>query len=210
MRVVLASTSPRRRELLFLLGIPFEVRSPSCEERIIPGFGARELAAKFSCEKARSISTDDSDAIVLGSDTLIELGGTVLGKPSDLSEARTMLRQMAGREHMVHTAVTLSCRDHAIETTQCSTAHVRMKPFDAEAHARYLASGDSQGKAGAYSIQGPGADLIEALKGDFTTVVGLPLMLTASLLEEAGVHIPIDIHALYAEKPFGTWMRFPG
>lgn len=210
MRVVLASTSPRRRELLALLGITFDVASPTFEERVIPGRAASDLVAYFSQGKAHSVAKDDPDAIVLGSDTLIELDGEVLGKPADLSEARTMLRQMAGREHLVHTAVTLSCFARRIETTQLSTARVLMKRFDLEAHERYLATGDSLGKAGAYSIQGPGSELIEHLDGDFTTVVGLPLRLVATLLEYAGVRVPVSVTALYAAKTYGSWDKFTG
>jgi septum formation protein len=208
MRVVLASTSPRRRELLALLGITFEVASPTFEERVIPGRTASELVAYFSQGKAHSVAKDDPDAIVLGSDTLIELDGEVLGKPADLCEARSMLRQMAGREHLVRTAVTLSCLARHIETTRFSTARVLMKRFDPEAHERYLATGDSLGKAGAYSIQGPGSELIENLDGDFTTVVGLPLGLVATLFEHAGVKVPVSVTALYATKPYGNWARF--
>jgi len=208
MRVVLASTSPRRRELLALLGITFEVASPTFEERVIPGRTASDLVAYFSQGKAHSVAKDDPDAIVLGSDTLIELDGEVLGKPADLCEGRSMLRQMAGREHLVRTAVTLSCLARHIETTRFSTARVLMKRFDPEAHERYLATGDSLGKAGAYSIQGPGSELIESLDGDFTTVVGLPLGLVATLFEHAGVKVPVSVTALYATKPYGNWARF--
>ena len=210
MRVVLASTSPRRRELLALLGILFEVRSPAFEESVVPGRSADDLVTYFSQGKARSVAKNDPEAIVLGSDTLIELEGAVLGKPVNLEEARTMLERMAGREHLVHTAVTVTCQARAIEMTQLSTARVRMKRFDAEAHERYLATGDSLGKAGAYSIQGGGGELIERLNGDFTTVVGLPLRVVATLLQQAGVRVPVDLHVLYTEKPFENWVRFTG
>ena len=210
MRVVLASTSPRRRELLALLGIPFNVASPLFEERLIPGRTAAWLAVYFAKGKADSVAKADSEAIVLGSDTLIELDGEVLGKPADLLEARAMLCRMAGREHLVHTAVALSCLSRSIETTKLSTAHVWMKPLDAAVLENYLVSGDSLGKAGAYSIQGPGGELIQRLDGDFTAVVGLPLQLTASMLEQVGLKIPIDLSALYSAKPYGNWARFTG
>jgi len=210
MRVVLASTSPRRRELLALLGIPFDVASPSFEERFISGQAAMDLVASFAQGKASSVARDNPDAIVLGSDTLIELDGAVLGKPLDVAEARTMLCRMAGREHLVHTAVTLSCVTRRVEMTRLSTARVWMKRFDAGVYERYLGTGDSLGKAGAYSIQGPGAELIEALDGDFTTVVGLPLRLVATLLEHAGMIIPVNLTTLYAAKPYGNWPRFSG
>ncbi|HET9575162.1 MAG TPA: Maf family protein, partial [Nitrospira sp.] len=124
MRLVLASTSPRRRELLSLLGIPFEVRNPICEERLVPGRSADDLAAHFAQSKVDSVAQQDPDALVLASDTLIQLDGEVLGKPGDVAEARAMLRQMAGREHRVQTAVSLACLARRIEVTQVSVACV--------------------------------------------------------------------------------------
>jgi septum formation protein len=210
MRIVLASTSPRRRELLTLVGIPFEVRPPLFEEDLVPGRSADDLVAQFAKSKADSVAKHDSEALVLSSDILIELDGETLGKPGDLAEERAMLRWMAGREHRVQTAVSLACLARGIETTQVSTACVWMKPFDAQAHERYLATGDSLGKAGAYSIQGPGGELIERLDGDFTTVVGFPLRLVAKLLAHVEVTVPVDVEALYRAKPYGNWARFGG
>lgn len=210
MQLVLASTSPRRRELLALLGVPFEVRSPSFDERIVPGRPAKDLVASFSLGKAHSVAQDDPEAMVLGSDTVIELNEKVLGKPADLAEARTMLLQLAGRSHLVHTAITLSCLGRHIDITQVSTATVRMKAFDAAAYEQYLATSDCLGKAGAYSIQGPGGELIEELHGDFPTVVGLPLRLLSLLLPQVGFPVPVDVDQLYRTRPYGNWARFPG
>lgn len=120
-----------------------------------------------------------------------------------------MLRQLAGRAHLVKTAVTAECRDRRFGRTQIATARVWMKAFDRNAHERYLATQDSLGKAGAYSIQGPGAELIERLEGDFTTVVGFPLRVVAQLLTEAGMTVPADVDELYVRKPYGNWSRFP-
>jgi septum formation protein len=210
MRVVLASTSPRRRELLSLLGIPFDITNPLFEERLVPGCAAKDLVAGFARGKANSVARQDSEALVLASDTLIQLGEEVLGKPEDLAEAQGMLRRMSGREHLVQTAVALSCRARRMELTQFSTARVWMKSFNAEAHERYLATGDSLGKAGAYSIQGPGSELVERLDGDFTTVVGFPLRLVANLLAQGGVNVPVDVEALYVATPYENWARFRG
>ena len=121
-----------------------------------------------------------------------------------------MLRRLAGREHLVRTAVTAACRGRRFEGTEVSIARVWMKPFDLHAHERYLTTGDSLGKAGAYSIQGPGAELIERLEGDFTTVVGFPLRVVARLLAAGGVMVPIDVESLYRKKPYGNWACFPG
>ncbi|HEX6949525.1 MAG TPA: Maf family protein, partial [Nitrospira sp.] len=160
MRLVLASTSPRRRELLALLKIPFEVQAPQCEEVMRPDLPAGDLVADFARAKAASVAEQSPEALVLASDTLIEHEAAVLGKPRDLAEARSMLRQLAGRVHLVKTAVTAICRVRQFQRTEVSSARVWIKPFDQDAHERYLATEDSLGKAGAYAIQGPGVELI--------------------------------------------------
>ena len=205
---MLASTSPRRRELFALLGVPFDVGVPDYEEQIVPGQTAESMVARFAKGKAQSLAKHDPEAVVLGSDTLIELDGEVLGKPKDLSEARVMLQRIAGREHVVHTAVTLVCLARHIDVTDSRRARVRMRPSDPAVLERYLATGDSLGKAGAYSIQGLGCELIESIQGDYLTVVGFPLRLAAALLRKVGVTPPIDVEELYQEKPYGTWSRF--
>jgi len=210
MPLILASTSPRRHELLALLGIPFEARGPSFEERLVPGRPAVEQVQSFAQGKAQSVARQEPGAIVLGSDTVIELDHDVLGKPADLAEARAMLRRLAGRDHRVHTAVAIVCSVRGIDLVALSTAVVRMKPFDERAHERYLATGESLGKAGAYSIQGEGGDLVDSIEGDFPTVVGLPLRLVVQLLTQAGVSVPVDVDGLYVTKPYANWARYPG
>jgi septum formation protein len=208
MPLILASTSPRRRELLALLGIPFDVKSPSFEEQLVVDRPAIEQVQSFAQGKAQSVARQEPEAIVLGSDTVIELNHHVLGKPADLAEARTMLWRLAGRDHHVLTAVALVCSARAIDVVALSTAVVRMKPFDERVHERYLATGECLGKAGAYSIQGEGGDLIDSVKGDFPTVVGLPLRLVSQLLIQVGVRVPVDLDELYAIKPYANWARF--
>ena len=209
MSLILASTSPRRRELLALLGIPFDVEGPSFEERLVADRSAIQQVMSFALAKAQSVARHEPEAIVLGSDTLIELDHDVVGKPADLMEARAMLRRLAARDHYVHTAVALVCSDRKIEIAAPSTAVVWMKPFNELVHERYLATGESFGKAGAYSIQGEGGELVESIDGDFLTVVGLPLRLVAQLLRQAGVEVPVDLDELYATRPYANWNRFP-
>ena len=208
MTLILASTSPRRRELLALLGIPFDVKVPSFEERLVVDCPAIEQVQSFAQGKAQSVARQEPAAIVLGGDTVIELNHHVLGKPDDLSEARAMLRRLAGRDHYVRTAVALVCSARAIDVVALSTAVVRMKPFDERRHERYLGTRESLGKAGAYSIQGEGGDLVDSIDGDFPTVVGLPLRLIAQLFMQAGVSVPVDLDELYAIKPYANWARF--
>jgi septum formation protein len=208
MSLILASTSPRRRELLALLGVPFDVNSPTFEERLAVDCPAIEQVQSFAQSKAQSVARQVPEAIVLGSDTVIELDHHVIGKPADLAEARTMLRRLAGRDHRVHTAIALVCSARAIDIVALSTAVVRMKPFDERVHDRYLATRESLGKAGAYSIQGEGADLIDSVDGDFPTIVGLPLRLVSQLLLHVGVRVPVDLDELYTIKPYANWDRF--
>ena len=147
---------------------------------------------------------------MLGSDTVIELDGRMLGKPRDLEEARDMLTDLAGRPHEVHTAVALCGRMRAVESVEVATATVCMYADVEGAIERYLASGESLGKAGAYSIQGVGGDLVEWIKGDFTAVVGLPLTVVARLLGSVGYPVPRNVEELYRKKPYPNWRRFAG
>lgn len=208
MPIILASTSPRRHELLALLGIPFNVKNPSFNERLEADRPAIEQVRSFAQGKAQSVARQEPEAIVLGSDTVIELDHDVIGKPVDLTDARAMLQRLAGRDHRVHTAVAVVCSARIIDTVAFSTTVVRMKPFDTLAHERYLAIGESLGKAGAYSIQGEGGGLIDSIDGDFPNVVGLPLRLVAQLLMQIGVSVPVDLDELYAMKPYANWARF--
>lgn len=190
------------------MGLSFDVSSPTFEEQPIAGLPPREQVSRFALGKARSVASTRFGVLVLGSDTVIESEGRLLGKPIDLDDARAMLRLLAGQPHQVHTAVALCCPAKAIATVEVETATVYMKPDINDTIDRYVASCDSLGKAGAYSIQGSGGDLIERIEGDFTAVVGLPLKATARLLQSIDYSVPQDIDALYRRKPYPNWSRF--
>jgi len=208
MQLILASTSPRRRELLALLGIPFEIVAPEFEELPQPGWPPRQQVEHFAREKARSIAVARPDSLVLGSDTVIELDGQMLGKPVDLADARAMLTELAGRPHFVHTAVALCRQIPQHEAVTLVTASVKMKAYDASVIEWYLGTHEPMGKAGAYSIQGRGGELIESINGDFLGVVGLPLRAVATLLAGAGLCVSVEVDALYQNKPYSNWSRF--
>ncbi len=208
MQLILASTSPRRCELLALLGIPFEIIAPDFEEVPQRGWNPRQQVEHFAREKARSIAIARPSVLVLGSDTVIELDGQMLGKPADPADARAMLTRLAGRPHDVHTAVALCRQTPHHEAIAIETATVQMKPYDEAAVERYLATHEPMGKAGAYSIQGVGGELIETICGDFPGIVGLPLRAVATLLAGASMPVPIDVDALYRAKPYPNWSRF--
>lgn len=208
MRLVLASTSPRRQELLGLLGLSFEVSPPVFEEQPIAGLPAHDQVARFALGKARSVAHARPEDLVVGSDTVIELDGLLLGKPRDLQDARRMLNRLVGRSHLVRTAVALCSQASGIESVEVATATVHMKEDTGHALERYLATRESLGKAGAYSIQGLGGDLVERIDGDYTTVVGLPLRVLTRLLRSAGYHVPQDVEELYRRKPYLNWSLF--
>lgn len=208
MTVLLASTSPRRKELLALLQIPFEVAKPTFEESFRAGPTAEELVRTIAVGKARSCIDRFPDRWVLGSDTLIALGAESLGKPQDLAEAGSMLKRLRGRDHTVHSAVALCRQRDSIQDVAVESVRVWMHDLrDPEVEA-YLHTGEWVGKAGGYSIQGTGGRLIARIDGDYTAAVGLPLRLTATLLAARGVCVPIDVAALYCNKPYPNWGLF--
>jgi len=206
--LVLASTSPRRKELLALLQVPFEVVEPNFDERIHADIPPEAQARTFALGKARSCMQRYADSLVVGSDTLIAVGEIILGKPAERAQANAMLRRLRGREHRIYTAVAVCCDRRKIQDVAVDSVQVWMKPFsDADLEA-YLATGEWQGKAGAYSIQGRGGDFIERIEGDFPAAVGLPLRLTASLLQRHGLSVPADVEQLYRTKPYPNWSAF--
>ncbi len=208
MSIILASTSPRRRELLALLGIVFEVVPPMVEEIPSPGLSPREQAKQFALDKALSIARRYPEDLVLGSDTVIEIDDALMGKPRDLHDAETMLRQLRGRSHHVLTAIALIHEAAHATHVRVETALVRMTPFTDQELRHYLETGESLGKAGAYSIQGEGARFIETIEGDYPTIVGLPLRQTADLLEQRGVVLPKPVEEIYRLKPYANWRAF--
>jgi len=208
MKLILASISPRRRELLSLLGLPFDVIPPTCEE--IPSLNRApcDQARTFAHDKAESVALPYPEKLVIGSDTVIEIEGTLLGKPQDLQEAESMLRKLQGHCHQVHTGLALIQKAINISVAFVETAHVWIKDFDEKELREYLSTEESLGKAGAYSIQGEGAKLIEKIEGDYPTIVGLPLWRTAKLLEEQGVVLSRSVKEIYRLKPYANWKDF--
>ncbi len=208
MQIVLASTSPRRRELLGLLGLPFRIIPPTCEEKISLHLPPIEQTRQFARDKAQSVANQYPENLVIGSDTVIEIEGKLLGKPENMQDAETMLRDLRGKCHQVHTGVALIQQSSNLSINFVETALVWIKPFDETTLTSYLATEESLGKAGAYSIQGEGAQLIDKFEGDYPTIVGLPLWRTAKVLEEQGVVMPISVEDIYRLKPYANWKDF--
>jgi len=206
--LILASTSPRRRELLAILGFPFEVIPPTSQEELRPDRSTREQVRKFALDKAQSVAPHYPHTLVLGSDTLIELDDKPVGKPRDLREAEKMLNQLLGRQHLVHTAVALVQEEPQTRESLVETVSVWMRQLREQEVAEYLETEESLGKAGAYCIQEKGAQLIEKIEGDYPTIVGFPLWRTANVLEELGVVLPNPVEDIYRLKPYANWKDF--
>ena len=184
MKLILGSASPRRRELLAQIHVvPDEIRPADIDEDPHKDELPRPYAARVAREKAQAINAA-ADEIVLCADTTVALGRRILGKPADRDEAERFLRLLSGRRHRVITAVAVRRGDRLWERDVVSA--VRMKRLSDPEITSYLASGDWQGKAGGYGIQGAAGALIPWISGSFTGIVGLPLAETATLLQAAG------------------------
>ena len=184
-RIVLASQSPRRRELLSLVGIPHEVRPADIDETLHPGETPEGHSERLAREKAQAVARQASDAIVIGSDTIVVVDGDILGKPRDTDEARRMLTRLSGRGHTVFTAVAVA-RGHRLATgvERVAVRFRALAPWEIDA---YVDTGEPMDKAGAYGIQGFGATIVERVEGDYFAVMGLPLVHLVRLLAQVGV-----------------------
>ena len=186
MKIILASQSPRRRELLGQVGLTFEIVSPEVDEAQYGGLPPRELVQTLSREKALDAARRvPAGSLVLGADTVVVLDGQALGKPDGPEGARAMLTALSGRTHEVWTGFTL-CRDGAVHTEAVAT-EVTFRALAPEEIDRYVATGEPLDKAGAYGIQGRGALLVAQIRGDYSNVVGLPLCAVGQALRRFGV-----------------------
>jgi septum formation protein len=182
-RVILASQSPRRRELLRLVGIEHEVRPAGIDETYLPGEVPRDHALRLAREKVAAVAAPD--AVVIGSDTIVVVDGDVLGKPEDANDAARMLRRLGGRSHEVITAVAVAWA--GLVEADAETVTVAFHPLSERRIAAYVATGEPMDKAGAYGIQGYGAVNVASVQGDYFAVMGLPLQLLVRLCARLGL-----------------------
>ena len=184
-RVVLASQSPRRQQLLDLIGIRHEGSPANIDETPRPREAPRRHAERLAREKASTIATRDPDMITIGADTVVVINRKVLGKPADAAEAAWMLGMLSGREHTVITAVAVA-RGRKIRSAieEVKVKFRRLRPDEIES---YVATGEPMDKAGAYGIQGFGATIVEHIEGDYFAVMGLSLVRLVGLLRDVGV-----------------------
>jgi septum formation protein len=192
-RLILASQSPRRRELLLLLGLPFDIVTPQLDEQQRAGEDPEAYACRLSREKAQAVARIvDGSAIIVAADTIVVDRNDVLEKPRDAGEAIAMLKRLRGRTHIVYTAVTLLDTSTGRLETRSPGSPVTMRNYSDDEIAAYVASGDPFDKAGAYAIQHEGFHPVEAFDGCFANVMGLPLCEVISLLEAFGVPLTAD------------------
>ena len=184
--VILASQSPRRRELLALVGIPHEVRPADIDEAWLAGEHPRAHCERLAREKAVVAARDAPDALVIGSDTIVVLDGDVLGKPRDDADAAAMLSRLSGRRHMVMTGIAVIWR--GVERSAVEEVDVTFHPLTADEIVAYIATREPMDKAGAYGIQGFGATIVARVDGDYFAVMGLPLQRLVRLMADLGVH----------------------
>lgn len=189
--LILASASPRRRELLAWLGLHFAVDPADVDESPRGGEVPAALVRRLAHSKAHAVSIRRPDDWVLGADTVVVIDGKALGKPADPAEARAMLSTLSGREHRVFTGFALLCPGGEIATVEAVITTVTFHPLRPAAIDAYVATGEADDKAGGYAIQGAGAAMIAGIDGSLTNVIGLPLTEVGRALAEAGLIVGV-------------------
>lgn len=190
--LILASSSPRRQELIRTLNIPYVIQASEVDESTPKDWSPAQIVEELALRKAAKVKDElggQTKGIVIGADTIVVLDYRVLGKPKDAEDAASMLNLLQGKTHQVYSGV--ACMDAATGETIVShrITHVRMKSLSAEQIASYVASGEPSDKAGAYGIQGLGATIVDSIEGCYFNVVGLPLSLLSDMLAKMGVNV---------------------
>ena len=180
-RLILASASPRRREMLAELGLEFEVMAPGVDEVVQNGESPADFVQRAAIEKASEVAVNQPDAWVLGADTVVVHQGEILGKPADAGEAQRILMRLSGQMHRVFTGFCLRRQQDDLSVSRVIATEVYFSVFSEAIAAAYVTTGEPLDKAGAYGIQGRGGVLVEKIKGSYSNVVGLPL---AETIEE--------------------------
>ncbi|MCX6345598.1 MAG: Maf family protein [Armatimonadetes bacterium] len=190
--IILASASPRREELLTLIVKDFRIIPSEFDESLVPvELGMKEHVAYCALMKAQDVAQKYPDSLVIGADTIVAIDNAILGKPSDAADAIQMLKRLTGRTHQVYTGIAVIKYD--IERSAVECTDVTFRELDDDIIARYVATGEPMDKAGAYAIQGRGAILVKSICGCYSNVVGLPVYLLSTILEEFGVKLLGDV-----------------
>ncbi len=186
-RIILASASPRRKELLEQLGLQFDVEPSYCQEEIDDQQEPLELAKSLSVRKARTVGSKNKSAIIIAADTFVVLGERIIGKPNSLTEAKEILTELNGRSHSVITGFTIMDASTDKIVSQSVETKVYIKNLTLEEIDAYVETQESMGKAGAYAIQGLGAAIIDRIEGDYFNVMGLPVDTIVDALKQFGI-----------------------
>jgi len=189
LEVILASQSPRRRDLLDLIGITHVVRPADIDESVLPDEAPIPHCERLARSKAATLAVRSPDAVVIAADTIVVLDGEILGKPADGGEARATLARLSGRTHTVHTAMAVALGGQTVSAVE--SVQVTFRPLTADEIAAYVATGEPMDKAGAYGIQGFGATIVERIDGDYFSVMGLGLRRLVALLAELGLRYDV-------------------
>jgi MAF protein len=192
-KLVLASASPRRRQLFSRLKLPFVAMAADVDEEIEEGESPQDMVCRLSLAKAQALALTWPEALIVAADTIVVLDGDVLGKPADEAEAVAMLRRLRGREHTVFSGVTVYSPAAGQTITELAESGVWMRAYTDEEIGRYAASGDPLDKAGAYAIQHQNFSPVERIEGCYASVMGLPLCHLARALTQLGLTLPVDV-----------------
>ncbi len=190
-RFIVASASPRRREILENAGYTFEIKPSDADETVEEGLSPEETVCELSRRKALAVLSDNPTAVVFGCDTVVALDGQILGKPENDEDAKRMLRTLSGRRHTVSTGVCIADINNI--KIFSNTTEVEFYPLSEETVESYVGTGECSDKAGAYGIQGYGRVLVKEIKGDYFSVMGLPVSETARVLKEFGIEGRIKV-----------------
>jgi septum formation protein len=207
MRLILASTSPRRRDILKLLRVEFDIVAPTFVEVADPARPIADEVLAFARGKAESVARVAPESVVVAGDTMIFLDGEKIGKPDGIADARGILRAFSGKRHRIFTSVVIVDRSGG-GLGVVEQVEVEMRPYTDEEVENYLARNEWPDKAGAYSIQDHGRELIASFRGDYLAAVGMPLKPIVGYLAGRGISCGVDIDRLYAEKSFPNWPTY--
>ncbi len=195
--IILASASPRRQELLALLGIPFEILPSGVEERFLAGESPEGHVLRLARAKAEDVASRKKGRWILAADTVVEIDGKILGKPKDHREAEEMLHRLSRRVHRVLTGYCILSSASSLSREGKVTTRVKFKPLSPEEICWYIGTGEPFDKAGGYAVQGKGAFMVQEVRGSYTNVVGLPLCEVIRDLRELGA---VDIFCCKAQR----------
>ena len=188
-KIILASASPRRKELLEKIGLKFEVEPGDCQEIVDKDLEPREMVRKLSREKAEAVARKHRNVVVIAADTVVLMGDKILGKPHNQAEAKKMLRSLSGKSHVVITGFTIIDTAKRRILSKAVETKVYIRELNPEEIDCYVKSGEPLDKAGGYGIQGLGSVIVEEIEGDYFNVVGLPLSVLSESLKEFGIDV---------------------